>query len=72
MKTEINQWGRLQKKLHVSEKTIRRSFQENIRYKPYVMKTGQFIFEKFKENSLKGFKRLLNKLKNPAKAGMDC
>ena len=52
MKTEIDQWGQLQKKLHASEKTIRRSVHEDIRYKSYVMKRDQFISEKSKENRL--------------------
>ena len=39
------------KKLHVSEKTIRRSVHEDILYKSYVMKRGQFISEKSKENA---------------------
>ena len=34
------------KKLHVSEKTIIRSIHEDIRYKSYGMKRGQFIAEK--------------------------
>ena len=57
------------KKLHVSKK-ITRSVHEDIRYKTYIMKRGQFIFEKSKENNLNRYKRLLNKLKNPAEARM--
>ena len=60
MKTEVNQWGQLQKKLYVSEKTIRRNVHEDIRYKSYMMKRGQFIAEKSKENYLNRSKRLLN------------
>ena len=56
------------KKLHVSEKTIRRNVHEDIRYKSYVIKRGQFISEKSKENCLNRSKRLLNKLKNPVEA----
>ena len=67
MKTEIN----CNKMLHVSEKTIRRSVHDDIRYKSYVIKRGQFIFEKSKENRLNRSRRLLNKLKTPAKATMD-
>ena len=59
------------KKLHVSEKTIRRIVHEDIRHNSCVMKRGQFISEKSKENRLNRSKRLLNKLKNPAKARMD-
>ena len=51
------------KKLHVSEKTIKRSVHEDIRYKSYVMKRCQFISEKSKENHLKRSKRFLNKFK---------
>ncbi len=39
------------KKLHVSEKTIRRSVHEDIRYKSYVMKKGQFISENLKKTA---------------------
>ena len=59
------------KKLLVSKKTIRRSVHEEIRYKSYVIKKGQFIYEKSKENCFNRSKRLLNKRKNPAKVKMD-
>ena len=71
MKTEDNQWGQLPKKLHVYERTIRRSVHADIRYKSHVMKKGQSISEKSKENRLNGPKRLLNKLKNPTETRMD-
>ena len=58
------------KMLHVSEKTIW-SVHEDVRHKSCVMKRGQFISENSKENRLNRSKRLLNKLKNPAKARMD-
>ena len=74
---KVKQWWKLRsinevnwKKLHVSEKNIR-SVHEDIWYKSHVMKRGQFIYEKSKENRLNRPKRLLNKLKNPAKARMD-
>ena len=54
----------LAKKLHLFEKTIWRNVHEDIRYKFFVMKRGQFISEKSKENRLNWTKRLLNKLKN--------
>ena len=67
-------WGQsmrsIAKKLHVSEKTIRRSVHEDIRYKFYMMKRIQFISEKSKENRLKRAKRFLNKLENLAEAGV--
>ena len=47
----------------MSEKTIRRSVHEDIRYKSYVMKRGQFISEKSKENHLNRSTRFLNKLR---------
>ena len=53
----------IERKLHVSEKTIRRSVHEDIWYKCYVMKRNQFISEKSKENCLNRSKRILNKLK---------
>ena len=59
------------KKLHVSEKMIRTNVHEDIRYKSYVMKRGQFISEESKENRLNRSKRLLNKLKYPAEIKMD-
>ena len=61
----------IEKKLHVSKKTIRRSVYEDIQYKSYVIKRVQFISEKSKENHLNRFRRLLNKFKNPAEARMD-
>ena len=56
MKTKLNQCCQLQKKLHKSEK-INRSVHEDIQYKSSVMKTGQFISEKWKENRLNRPKR---------------
>ena len=68
-------WGQsmrsIVKMLHVSEKRVRRNVHEDIRYKSYVMKRGNFISEKSKENRLNRSKRLLNKLKNPTEARMD-
>ena len=46
------------KTLHVSEKTIRRSVHEDIRYKSHVMKRDQIISEKSKENHLNRSQRL--------------
>ena len=39
--------------LHLSEKIIQSSVYEDIRYISYVMRRGQFISEKSKENHLK-------------------
>ena len=63
--------GSIPKKLHVSEKIIKRSVHEDIQYKSYGMKRSQFISEELKENCLNRFKRLLNKLKNPTEARID-
>ena len=41
------------KKLHVSEKTIKRNVHEDIRFKSCVMKGGQFISKKSKRKPLK-------------------
>ena len=41
----------ISKKLHMTEKIIRRNVHKDIRYKSYVMKRGQFIYEKSKENN---------------------
>ena len=54
------------KDLNVSEATIRRTCHEDLRYKSYVMKRGQFISETTKENRLVRSKRLVSKLKHPA------
>ena len=55
-----------------NQATIRRRVHEDIRYKSYLMKRGQFISEKSKENHLNISKRLLNKHKDPAEAGVIC
>lgn len=56
----------LAKQLQVSEGTIRNVVHENIEYKSYVLKKGQFLSERIKENRLIRSKRLLNKVKHPA------
>ena len=56
--------------LGVSEATIRRTVHQDIRYKSYVMRKGQFMSETTKENRLVRSKRLLNKLKHPAEQGI--
>jgi hypothetical protein len=56
----------LSKKFNVSEKTIRNVVHEDLRYKSYVMRKGQFLSDKTKETRLIRSKRLLNRLKNPA------
>ena len=52
------------KDFKVSKCTIRRVVHEDVRYKSYVMRSGQFISEKTKENRLIRAKRLLSKLKH--------
>ena len=58
------------KELQVSEWTIRTVVHQDIRYKSYVMRKGQFISAKTQENRLMRSKRLLNKVKNPHEHGM--
>ena len=58
------------KDLGVSEATIQRTVHKNLRYKSYVMKRGQFMFETTKENCLVRSKRFLNKVKHPAEQDM--
>ena len=60
------------KEKDVSEATIRRVVHEDIRYKSYVMRRGQFLPEKAKENRVIRSRRLLNKLKHPEAPGMLC
>lgn len=56
--------------LLVSESTIRRVVHEDIRYKSYVMRRGQFMSDKNRENRVIRSKRLLNKLKHPEEPNM--
>ena len=63
VKQTINEnWGQsirsIAKRLHVSEKTIKRSVHDDIRYKFYVMNRGHFISEKSNENHLNRSKSL--------------
>jgi len=51
--------------LQVSECTIRRIVHEDIRYKSYVMRKGQFMSAQTREQRFIRAKRLLNKLKHP-------
>ena len=59
------------KKLYASEKTVNSSVHEDNRYKSYVIKRGQFVLEKSKENRINRSKIPLNKLKYPAEVRMD-
>ena len=61
----------LAKEFHVSEGTIRKVVHEDIRYKSFVMRKGQFMSEKTKENRLIRSKRLLNKLKKSSRRRCD-
>lgn len=55
------------KHFKVSEGTIRNVVHENMGYKSYALKKGQFLSKEMKENRLIKSKMLLNKLKHPAK-----
>ena len=51
--------------LQVSEYTIRRIAHEDIRYKCYMVRKGQFMPAQTREQLLIRAKRLLNKVKHP-------
>lgn len=51
------------KELHVSEWTIRTLVHEDIRYKSYELKRGQFLSAKTQENGLIHSKQLHHKVK---------
>ena len=58
------------RKINVSESTNRRTVHEDIRYKSYVMRRGQFLSAKNRENRVIRSKRLLNKLTHPEEPNM--
>ncbi|KAG0724349.1 hypothetical protein GWK47_040789 [Chionoecetes opilio] len=58
------------RELHVSEGTLRKCVQEDIRYKSYKMRKGQLLSAKMQENHFKKSKRMLNKLKHPLEKDM--
>ncbi|KAG0728693.1 hypothetical protein GWK47_031947 [Chionoecetes opilio] len=58
------------RELHVSEGTVRKCVQEDIRYKSYKMRKGQLLSAKMQENHFKKSKRMLNKLKHPLEKDM--
>lgn len=60
----------LANELEVDESTIRRVVHEDLRYKSYVMRRGQFMSDRTKVNRLTRAKRLLNKLKHPEEPGL--
>ena len=61
-----NSMRSLAKHYKVSEGTIRNVVHENMGYKSYALKKGQFLSQKMKENRLLKSKLLLNKFKDPA------
>ena len=60
----------LANELEVDESTIRRVVHEDLRYKSYVIRRGQFMSDRTKVNRLTRLKRFLNKLKHPEDPGM--
>lgn len=56
--------------LNVCEGVIRTVVHDDIRYKSYVMRRGQFMSEQTKEQRLIRGKRLLNKVKHPEEPGL--
>ncbi len=59
----------LARKLNISEFIVRKKMAQDIRYKSYALKRGQFMSQATKERRLEKAKLLLNKLKNPAANG---
>ena len=53
------------RELKMSNSTVRTIVNENIRYKSYVIRRGQFLSRQLKERRLEKAKKLLSKLKNP-------
>lgn len=60
----------LAKDFQVDEATIRRVVHEDLRYKSYVIRRGQFMSQKTRENRVIRARRLLNKLKHPEEPGI--
>ncbi len=56
----------LARELNISEFVVRKKMAQNIRYKSYALRRGQFMSQATKERRLEKAKLLLNKLKNPA------
>ncbi len=56
----------LARELDISEFVVRKKMAQDIRYKSYALKRGQFMSQATKERRLEKVKLLLNKLKNPA------
>lgn len=53
------------RELKMSDSTVRTIVNEDIRYKSYVIRRGQFLSDQLKERRLEKAKKLLSKLKNP-------
>jgi hypothetical protein len=56
----------LARKLKISEFVIRKKMMQDIRYKSYALRRGQFLSHATKKRRLENAKLMLNKLKNPA------
>ncbi len=59
----------LAKELNISEFVVRKKMAQDIRYKSYALRRGQFMSQAMKERRLEKAKLLLNKLKNPTGNG---
>jgi hypothetical protein len=59
----------LARELNISEFIVRKKMAQDIRYKSYALRRGQFMSQATKERRLEKAKLLLNKLKNPAANG---
>jgi inhibitor of nuclear factor kappa-B kinase subunit alpha len=59
----------LAREFDVSEGTIRNVVHEDLRYKSYVMRRGQFMSQAIQDNRLLRSRMLLNKLKHPESPG---
>ncbi len=54
--------------MNVHERTIRRTMKEELRYKSYAMRKGQFMSEATKRRRFEKAKKMLSRLKHPAAA----
>jgi hypothetical protein len=56
----------LARELEISEFVVRKKMMQDIRYKSYALRRGQFLSQATKNRRLEKAKLMLNKLKNPA------
>jgi transposase-like protein len=59
----------LARELGVSARTVRRKVEQDIRYKSYALRKGQFLSQATKEKRFQKARKLLNKLNKPSENG---